>query len=712
MSSSAQGAQINLAAQTTVQTLLADTAATVQGQGTVETTQANVDGVVIEAPAKKVFLADGVQANVAGKTITEDYKYVEPKKKKSRDAALSDLMIDGITVAGFAPETMSYDFVLPYGSTKDDLPIVTAEAHHAKARVEITQATGLTAPDNTATVVVTAENGRTQTYIVRFTVAENSAKAITAFRFEAFDPEVVGFIDEEANPKTIAVTVPYGTDVTTLVPTIEHTGASISPASGISQNFTDSVTYTVTAADGSTAEYEVTVTIASNSEASLTSLAVNPGTIDFDAGTYTYDDVIVPYGTETVEVTFAAIAGATMDLDSPHTVTITDGVGTFSVEVTAEDGVTKQIYTINFVEAVPVTGVTLDKETVTLAVGEEETLSATVSPADASNQTVTWASSETNVATVDDNGVVTAVGVGEATITVTTEDGNKTDTCTVTVNPAPLTDFACTGNNGTGATFTWTAADGATGIKIEQSTDAGTTWTTAYTAPLEATANTAKVVGLTAGATYKFKLVVTGGNNEGDSNEVEVTTSIEDANTYGASWDSSTGSTAMTRLGDAESAPKVSEGATPAEIGSYFDECAPWRGMKLCNVADDGTITAYIGRHSSFKRDGSNGQVMVKIPKFYYKHTYDEGTKKHEFWVADGPAEGFKLHPVFLRAGVEKPYVLLGAYKASLGRNQTDTVDALASVSGALPAVSKKHNPVQNVSGGQRDRDRGELDPG
>ncbi|MGI6533889.1 MAG: hypothetical protein ACOX23_04655 [Peptococcia bacterium] len=180
LSSSAQGAQINLAAQTTVQTLLADTAATVQGQGTVETTQANVDGVVIEAPAKKVFLADGVQANVAGKTITEDYKYVEPKKKKSRDAALSDLMIDGITVAGFAPDTLSYDVVLPYGSTKDDLPLVTAKARHAKARVEITQATGLTAPDNTATVLVTAENGRTQTYIVRFTVAENSAKAITA----------------------------------------------------------------------------------------------------------------------------------------------------------------------------------------------------------------------------------------------------------------------------------------------------------------------------------------------------------------------------------------------------------------------------------------------------------------------------------------------------------------------------------------------------
>jgi hypothetical protein len=109
--------------------------------------------------------------------------------------------------------------------------------------------------------------------------------------------------------------------------------------------------------------------------------------------------------------------------------------------------------------------------------------------------------------------------------------------------------------------------------------------------------------------------------------------------------------------------------------------------MKLCNVADDGTITAYIG-DGGFKRDGTNGQVMVELPKFYYKHTYADGV--HEFWVADGPAAGFKLHPAFIRAGVEKDYIYMGAYKASFGRNQVDTADTLASVSGVLPAVSKK----------------------
>jgi hypothetical protein len=81
--------------------------------------------------------------------------------------------------------------------------------------------------------------------------------------------------------------------------------------------------------------------------------------------------------------------------------------------------------------------------------------------------------------------------------------------------------------------------------------------------------------------------------------------------------------------------------------------------------------------------------VMVKIPKFYYRHVYGEAAKKHQFWISEHPISGFKLHPAFIRAGVEKPYVLLGAYKASFGRNQADTADTLASVSGALPAVSR-----------------------
>lgn len=82
--------------------------------------------------------------------------------------------------------------------------------------------------------------------------------------------------------------------------------------------------------------------------------------------------------------------------------------------------------------SVPVTGVKLNTETLELFTGNTATLTATVQPDDATNKNVTWQSDNANVATVQ-NGTVNAVGAGEATITVTTEDGKKTATCTVTV---------------------------------------------------------------------------------------------------------------------------------------------------------------------------------------------------------------------------------------------------------------------------------------
>jgi len=81
---------------------------------------------------------------------------------------------------------------------------------------------------------------------------------------------------------------------------------------------------------------------------------------------------------------------------------------------------------------VAVESVSLDTTAVTIAPGEKYTLTATVLPADATDKSVSWSSSEEGVATVND-GVVTAVAVGTTTITVTTTDGSKTATCTVTV---------------------------------------------------------------------------------------------------------------------------------------------------------------------------------------------------------------------------------------------------------------------------------------
>ena len=84
-------------------------------------------------------------------------------------------------------------------------------------------------------------------------------------------------------------------------------------------------------------------------------------------------------------------------------------------------------------QGIPVTGVTLNKTELMLAPGDTVTLIATVEPDSATNKTVTWTSSKTSVATVNSNGLVTAIGKGDATITVITKDGKTTATCLITV---------------------------------------------------------------------------------------------------------------------------------------------------------------------------------------------------------------------------------------------------------------------------------------
>jgi uncharacterized repeat protein (TIGR02543 family) len=89
--------------------------------------------------------------------------------------------------------------------------------------------------------------------------APGSDKAIIAFGFA--DPEAAGVVTSTTQQHAVTVTVPSGTDVATLVPTIVISGLSVSPASGVAQDFTSPVTYRVTAADGSTTTYTVTVIV-------------------------------------------------------------------------------------------------------------------------------------------------------------------------------------------------------------------------------------------------------------------------------------------------------------------------------------------------------------------------------------------------------------------------------------------------------------------
>lgn len=111
-------------------------------------------------------------------------------------------------------------------------------------------------------------------------------------------------------------------------------------------------------------------------------------------------------------------------------------VGTTNILVTTVDGLFTDSCSVTVKGSSPsvisVTGVSLNKKTLSLVAGSQETLTATVEPSNATNQTVIWSTSNENVARVA-FGQVSAMGPGSATITVKTEDGNKTDTCLVTV---------------------------------------------------------------------------------------------------------------------------------------------------------------------------------------------------------------------------------------------------------------------------------------
>lgn len=119
-------------------------------------------------------------------------------------------------------------------------------------------------------------------------------------------------------------------------------------------------------------------------------------------------------------------------------------------------------------------------------------------------------------------------------------------------------------------------------------------------------------------------------------------------------------------------------GAVNRTPGAAFDSINAFGGRKRCNVADDGTVTAYYG-DSGYTTTGKNAagtpvQVMVEQPKFYYKvvpMVLEKGVKgmkirKARYYVSDTLKPGFKVHPAFVENGNVNPYIYLAAFEGSL----------------------------------------------
>lgn len=157
-------------------------------------------------------------------------------------------------------------------------------------------------------------------------------------------------------------------------------------------------------------------------------------------------------------------------------------------------------------------------------------------------------------------------------------------------------------------------------------------------------------------------------------------------------------------------------GAVNRTPGAGFDSINAFGGRKRCNVADDGTVTAYYG-DSGYTTTGKNAagtpvQVMVEQPKFYYKvvpMVLEKGVKgmkirKARYYVSDTLKPGFKVHPAFVENGNVNPYIYLAAFEGSLFDSSANAyildnaqvadfaADKLSSIAGTKPAGGDTQN--------------------
>ena len=172
----------------------------------------------------------------------------------------------------------------------------------------------------------------------------------------------------------------------------------------------------------------------------VTGVTLNKNTATLTVGnTEQLTATVSPSNADNKTVTWSSSNTSVATVSSNGLITA-KAAGTATIIVTTQDGnkTAQCVVTVN-ATTVSVTGVSLNKNTTTLSVGGTEQLTETISPSNATNKTVTWSSSNTNIATVSSSGLITANAAGNATITVTTQDGNKTAQCTVTVNATSVT---------------------------------------------------------------------------------------------------------------------------------------------------------------------------------------------------------------------------------------------------------------------------------
>jgi Ice-binding-like len=348
--------------------------------------------------------------------------------------------------------------------------------------------------------MVTAANGTTATYTVNVTIAPNPAKAITAYSFVGFTG-FSGIINEAASPKSIGVNLPFGTDVSALIATFTTTGRTVT-AVGTTQSsgalptndFTSPVLYTVTAADGSKADYTVKVTISPNPAKAITAYSFVgftgfSGTIN-EAASPKSISVNLPFGTDVSALiaTFST-TGTTVkigDAEQTSNATANNFLTPVIYRVIAADGSTAQ-YTVT-VTIAPNPAKAITAYSFVGFTGFSGTINEAASPRSIGVNLPFGTDVTTLIARFTTTGTVVRIGsavqTSTATLnsfttpviyTVSAADGSTASyTVTVTIGPNPakaITAYSFVGFSGFSGTINEAASPKSIGVNLPFGTD-------------------------------------------------------------------------------------------------------------------------------------------------------------------------------------------------------------------------------------------------
>ena len=368
--------------------------------------------------AQRIFITKGgVNGTTSIRVIAEDgteqtYK-LHFSVEKSANALLQDILIDGVSLVGFNPETLSYRFILASDATHS--PTVKAVGY-------VGQTITVTTPKllGTAHIEVQPEDGAKNIYTIEFTYAMSSNNKLAGIAVDGYELE----FSADINDYTVAL--PAGASL----PTVSYTkGEDLQTVQIINSGLATKEIYVV-AEDGSVNVYTITFEVAKSDNAQLAGLSVAGYELVFSPDIYAYE-VILPSNV----VSLPTITYTKGDNAQQVLMTVPGLIGVATIKVTSESGLESNIYTITFSKEAN-TDATLNKILV-----NGSPITAEFDPATTSYTLDYLSGTELPIITYEkadatQQVVVNNSGVNGCTLTVTAQSG-ATTTYIITYNVIP-----------------------------------------------------------------------------------------------------------------------------------------------------------------------------------------------------------------------------------------------------------------------------------